>query len=176
MSLTNLCSCALIKDHKIRQIINDLCLLFLRIMNLASFSLRYNILIYFFVRIYIAPLPPPPLYSEYGNLSLQYGTYLLQCETSLYIVWDIYLYIMGHLSLQYGTSIYTVWDIYHYSMGHTVCISLWDIYIYTVWDVTSIYSVWDIYLFSMGHISMQYGASIVWDIYVFSMDISPHSM
>ena len=39
MSLTNLCSCALTKDHKMRQIINDLYLLFIRIMNLASFLL-----------------------------------------------------------------------------------------------------------------------------------------
>ena len=38
MSLTNLCSCALIKDHKMRLIINDLYLLFLRIMNLASYQ------------------------------------------------------------------------------------------------------------------------------------------
>ena len=61
MSLTNLCSCALIKDHKMRQIINDLYLLFLRIMNLASFSLRTNILIYLFKIWDCTPsLPPPP--------------------------------------------------------------------------------------------------------------------
>ena len=36
MSLTiNLCSCTLMKDHKMRQIINDIYLLFLKIMNLA---------------------------------------------------------------------------------------------------------------------------------------------
>ena len=40
MSLTNLCSCALMKDHKI---INDLYLLFLRIMNLASFLFKKKI-------------------------------------------------------------------------------------------------------------------------------------
>ena len=57
-------------------------------------------------------------------------------------------------------------------MGH---IYLWDIYLYTVWDVTSIYSVWDIYIyiyiFSIGHIS------IVWDIHMYpAWDISPNSM
>ena len=46
MSFTNLCSCALIKDHKMRQIINNFYLLFLRIMNLASFILRKNIWIW----------------------------------------------------------------------------------------------------------------------------------
>ena len=35
------------KDHKMRQIINDLYLLLLKIMNLASFFVRKNILIYF---------------------------------------------------------------------------------------------------------------------------------
>ena len=37
ISLTNICLCALMKDHKMRQIINDLYLLFLRIMKMASF-------------------------------------------------------------------------------------------------------------------------------------------
>ena len=37
MSLTNLCSCGLIKDHKMRQIINDFYILFLKFMNLESF-------------------------------------------------------------------------------------------------------------------------------------------
>ena len=39
MSLTNICSCALTKDHKMRQITNDLYQLFIRIINLASFLL-----------------------------------------------------------------------------------------------------------------------------------------
>ena len=56
MSLTNLCTCALIKDHKMRQIINELYLLFLRIMNLAYIFLRKNILIYFFKNLRLYPL------------------------------------------------------------------------------------------------------------------------
>ena len=58
MSLTNLCSCALMKDHKMGQIINDLYLLFLRIMNLASFFLRtiFRTIIFKNLR-----LSPPPL-------------------------------------------------------------------------------------------------------------------
>ena len=43
-----------------RQIINNLSLLFLRNMNLASLFLRKNILIYFFKNLILYPLPPPP--------------------------------------------------------------------------------------------------------------------
>ena len=75
MSLTNICSCALIKDHKMRQIINDLYLLFLRIMNLAYIFLRTNILIYF-LRIWDCtpspPPPPPPLYINCDKLLLHW--------------------------------------------------------------------------------------------------------
>ena len=61
MSLTNLCSCALIKYHKMRQIINDLYLLFLRIMNLAFLR---KIFWYIFLRIWdcTPSSPPPPLW------------------------------------------------------------------------------------------------------------------
>ena len=60
MSLTNLCSYALMKDHTMRQIINDIYLLFLRIMNLVSFFLRTKILIYFCKKLRLYPPPPPP--------------------------------------------------------------------------------------------------------------------
>ena len=65
MSLTNICSCALVKDHQMSQIINYLYQLFLRMMNLASFCLRTDILIYFFEEFEtVPPLPPPPSYME----------------------------------------------------------------------------------------------------------------
>ena len=58
MSLTNLCSCILMKDQKMRQIINDIYLLFLRIMNLTSFILRKIIFIIFFKNLRLYPSPP----------------------------------------------------------------------------------------------------------------------
>ena len=78
MSLINLCSCTLMKDHKMRQIINDLYPPFSRIMNLASFLSRQIIfeivppLLLFSKRFLISiffpsgegghplPVPPPP--------------------------------------------------------------------------------------------------------------------
>ena len=52
----------LVCANKMRQLINDLYLLFLRIKNLASFFLRKNILIYFFKNLRLSPPPPPPLF------------------------------------------------------------------------------------------------------------------
>ena len=47
-----------------RQIINNLYLLFLRIINLAYFVLRKNILIYFFKEFVYTLSPPPPHAAE----------------------------------------------------------------------------------------------------------------
>ena len=60
MSLTNLCSCALIKDHKMRQIINDLSLLFFKSYEFGIIFLRTNILIYVFKNLRLYPLSPVP--------------------------------------------------------------------------------------------------------------------
>ena len=59
MSLINVCSCALIKDHKMRQIINDLYLLFLRIMN---FKKKYFDL-FFFQELRLYPSSPLIVYT-----------------------------------------------------------------------------------------------------------------
>ena len=48
----------LMKDHKMGQIINDIYLLFLRIMNLASFKKKIDLFIFKNLRLY--PLSPPP--------------------------------------------------------------------------------------------------------------------
>ena len=58
MSLTNLCSCTLMKDHKMRQIINDIYLLFLRIMTLASLFFKNNYFDLFFKNLRLCPLSP----------------------------------------------------------------------------------------------------------------------
>ena len=70
ISLTNLCSCALIKDHQMKQIINNIYLLSIRIMNLA---LRKNICtLFFFKNLRLYPLSPPPsmTYVTYFNVKL----------------------------------------------------------------------------------------------------------
>ena len=77
----------------------------------------------------------------------------MQYGTSLYAVWDISLYSMGHLYMQYGTSIYAVWDISHYRMGH-LSIQDGNLYMHYV----TVIAVWDIYLYGT-YISIQYGTS-----------------
>ena len=64
MSLTNLCSCALTKDHKMRQVINNRYLLesILKNYEFGIIVLRKNILINFCKNLYPFS-PPPPLYS-----------------------------------------------------------------------------------------------------------------
>ena len=54
----SMCSCALIKDDIMRQIINDLYLLFLRIKNLAGFFMNkyFDLFLFKNLRLY----PPPP--------------------------------------------------------------------------------------------------------------------
>ena len=63
MSLTNLCSCALMKDHIMRQVINNRYLTILRIMNLASFFKNKYFDLFFLKNLSLYPFPPPPLYS-----------------------------------------------------------------------------------------------------------------
>ena len=60
------------KNHKMRQIINNLYLLFLIIMNLASFFLRQNICIYFVKNLRVYPLSPPPLLCEWRPIMTRY--------------------------------------------------------------------------------------------------------
>ena len=75
-------TCALIKDHTMRQIINNLYLLFLKIINLAYIFLRTNILINFFKNLRLYPLfppPPPPVRNSLSHsLELFYFVLLLR--------------------------------------------------------------------------------------------------
>ena len=98
MSLTNLCSCALMKDNKMRQIINDLYLLFLRIMNLASFFWRKNILIYFFKEFYIVPplSPPPPPLSRKLGLWYFWFCYQWNCRQKLEL--EIFKLLLSYIT------------------------------------------------------------------------------
>ena len=62
MSFTNLYLCALIKDHKMRQIMNNLYLLFLIFLKLALFCFKKKYFDLFFLKnLRLYPPPPPPI-------------------------------------------------------------------------------------------------------------------
>ena len=60
MNWTNLCSCALIKDHKMRQIINDPTILKNNEFGIIFLKTNYFALFFKNLRLSLRPPPPPP--------------------------------------------------------------------------------------------------------------------